>query len=152
MNPSLVKAILADRTEGVQLLYGVATAKNTVKIAGSTVAVVLPALDPVFNGDYAVVLAAGADRLIIGPVNRPAKWIEERTIVVTTNAFGAGTITFNNAFVSAPIVTAINGDQAAATFYVQVQSRTASSWIYVTTPTIASGNVRIDYIAVGDRA
>lgn len=68
MNPSLAKALLADRQPGVQLLYGVATALNTVKIAGSTVAVELPALEPVVSGDYVAVLAAGADRLILGRV------------------------------------------------------------------------------------
>jgi hypothetical protein len=70
MNPSLVKALLAERQQGVQLLYGVATGTNTVEVAGSSVAVQLPALETVVAGDYVAVLAAGADRLIIGAVNR----------------------------------------------------------------------------------
>jgi hypothetical protein len=68
VNPSLAKALLADRQPGVQLLYGVATDTNTVQIAGSTVAVELPALQTVTVGEYVAVLASGADRLILGAV------------------------------------------------------------------------------------
>lgn len=73
MTPSLAKTLLADRTPGVRILYGVATAVNTVQIAGSTVAVELPALAPVVDGDYVAVLAAGADRLILGAVGE--EWV-----------------------------------------------------------------------------
>lgn len=90
MTSPLVKALLADRQAGVQLLYGVATGDNTVTIAGSTVAVELPALAPVVSGDYVAVLAAGADRLILGPVgvSRPGvvdyQQITSGTAAVTT--------------------------------------------------------------------
>ena len=73
MTSSLVKALLAEQTPGVQLLYGVATGLNTVKIAGSDVAVTLPALNPVAAGDYVAVLTQGADRLILGAVDN-AGW------------------------------------------------------------------------------
>jgi hypothetical protein len=73
VNQSLVKALLAEKEQGnTQILYGVATAKNTVTIAGSTVAVALPALTPVVSGDYCAVLASGADRLILGRVGGTA--------------------------------------------------------------------------------
>jgi len=69
---SLAKALLStQRQDGmppVQLLYGVATGTNTVKIAGSTVAVVLPALSQVVTNDYVAILACGADRLILGAI------------------------------------------------------------------------------------
>ena len=68
MNPSLVQELLEDRAPTLRILYGVATGANTVLVAGSTVAVVLPALSPVANGDYVAVLATGADRLILGCV------------------------------------------------------------------------------------
>jgi len=66
MNPSLVQELIADRPPTLRILYGVATANNTVLVAGSTVAVELPALEPVVSGDYCAVLATGADRLILG--------------------------------------------------------------------------------------
>jgi hypothetical protein len=71
VSQTLVKALLAEQKQGsdVQLLYGVATADNTVTIAGSTVSVALPAIEQVESGDYCAVLASGADRLILGPVN-----------------------------------------------------------------------------------
>jgi hypothetical protein len=72
VNASLAKAILAERSAGARILYGVATGDNTVEIAGSTVAVTLPALDPVVSGDYVAVLASGADRLILGAVRATA--------------------------------------------------------------------------------
>ena len=68
MNPSLVQELLEDQPPPLRILYGVATGANTVLVAGSTVAVVLPALSPVVDGDYVAVLATGADRLILGRV------------------------------------------------------------------------------------
>lgn len=70
MTATLSKALLAAQREqgGVHLVYGTATADNTVTVAGSTVAVTLPALVPVHDGDYVAILVAGADRLILGPV------------------------------------------------------------------------------------
>jgi hypothetical protein len=91
MNPSLVKALLAERQQGVQLLYGVATGTNTVEVAGSSAAVQLPALLPVKSGDYVAVLAAGADRLIIGPVGS-ADWADYAP-TLTNITIGNGTQT-----------------------------------------------------------
>lgn len=102
MNPSLAKALLADRQPGVQLLYGVATGLNTVEIAGSTVAVELPAMEPVVAGDYVAVLAAGADRLILGKVGD--ELIQRGRATVTLDSGGLGTITFPVAFASEPYV------------------------------------------------
>ena len=68
MNPSLVAELLEEKSPTLRILYGVATGANTVLVAGSTVAVVLPALSPVVSGDYVAVLATGADRLILGRV------------------------------------------------------------------------------------
>ena len=53
----------------MRLVYGVASGDNTVAVRGATTAVTLPALIPVQSGDYCAVLEAGADRLIIGPVD-----------------------------------------------------------------------------------
>lgn len=83
MNPSLAKALLADREPGVQLLYGVATATNTVQVAGSTVAVELPALEPVVDGDYVAVLATGADRLILGRISESGFRVKHLQFVAT---------------------------------------------------------------------
>ena len=82
MNPSLVQELLEDQPPTLRILYGVATGANTVLVAGSTVAVVLPALSPVVSGDYVAVLATGADRLILGPVADTA-W----TAVTFTNSW-----------------------------------------------------------------
>ena len=68
MNPSLVQELLEEKSPTLRILYGVATGNNTVLVAGSTVAVDLPALSPVVDGDYVAVLATGADRLILGKV------------------------------------------------------------------------------------
>jgi hypothetical protein len=102
VNPSLAKALLADRQPGVQLLYGVATDVNTVEIAGSTVAVELPALEPVVANDYAAVLAAGADRLILGPVDQPLT--QSGVESATTDGFGDITVTFPTAFTASPVI------------------------------------------------
>ena len=74
MNPSLVQELLEEKSPTLRILYGVATGANTVLVAGSTVAVVLPALSPVVNGDYVAVLATGADRLILGKVGGGGAW------------------------------------------------------------------------------
>ena len=55
----------------VRLVYGVATAANTVAIRGSSVAVELPYITAVTTSDYVAVLECGADRLILGPVTQP---------------------------------------------------------------------------------
>ena len=68
MNPSLVQELIADRPPTLRILYGVATGANTVLVAGSTVAVVLPTLSNVTVGQYVAILASGADRLILGVV------------------------------------------------------------------------------------
>jgi hypothetical protein len=83
---SLARELLALRGDGVQLLYGEATAANTVMIAGSTVAVELPALMPVATGDYCAVLVAGADKIILGAVGG-----SQATYSPTLTAFGTGT-------------------------------------------------------------
>jgi len=67
---SLSKAILSRDRPAATVLYGEATGTNTVTIAGSTVAVTLPALTAVVAGDYVAVLASGADRIILGPVGK----------------------------------------------------------------------------------
>lgn len=149
MTPSLAKTLLADRTPGVRILYGVATAVNTVQIAGSTVAVELPALSPVVNGDYVAVLAAGADRLILGKVGG-AKYTHSATYVGTTDGSGDLAIPFGFTFASAPIVVAINGDRSAASFAPQVLSKNTTGWT-VRCDGAASTTVRVDYIAHGIR-
>ena len=87
MNPSLVAELLEEKSPTLRILYGVATGANTVLVAGSTVAVVLPALSPVVNGDYVAVLATGADRLILGPVADTA-WTD---VTFTNSWVNAGT-------------------------------------------------------------
>ena len=69
----LARAMLTatnDRTV-TTIMYGVATAANTVKINGSTTAVALPYITPVVSGDFVLVLASGADRIIVGPITQP---------------------------------------------------------------------------------
>ena len=70
MTVSLAKALLSESEDSppLRLLYGVATGSNTVLVAGSTVAVTLPALSSVTTDDYVAILACGADRLILGAV------------------------------------------------------------------------------------
>lgn len=67
---SLARAILehTEANPGLRLIYGDATGPNTVIVAGSTVAVTLPALAAVVDGDYVAILEAGGDRLILGAV------------------------------------------------------------------------------------
>ena len=69
----LARAMLTatnDRTS-TTIMYGVATAANTVQINGSTTAVELPYITPVVSGDFVLVLASGADRIIVGPITQP---------------------------------------------------------------------------------
>jgi len=68
VNPSLVVELLEEKSPTLRILYGVATGNNTVLVAGSTVAVVLPTLSNVTVGQYVAILASGADRLILGRV------------------------------------------------------------------------------------
>ena len=56
-----------------RLVYGVATAVNTVAVRGAATAVVMPALIAVKSGDYCAVLESGGDRLILGPVGATAR-------------------------------------------------------------------------------
>jgi hypothetical protein len=149
VTPSLAKALLADRQPGVQLLYGVATGTNTVKVAGSTVAVTLPALESVFAGDYVAILAAGADRLIVGKVGA-STYTDADTRVQVTNGSGHMTLAYNVTFVGSPIVVVTNGDAASATFAPAIVSRGSSSAVIATG--LASVAVRVDYVAVGARA
>ena len=72
MSNELARTILALKTEGARIVYGEATAVNTVALEGAATAVVLPALTPVVAGDYCAVLQQGADRLILGPVGAPS--------------------------------------------------------------------------------
>ena len=69
----LARAILnaGDEHHPARMLYGVASAANTVQINGSTTAVALPYITPVVSGDYVLILASGADRIIVGPVTQP---------------------------------------------------------------------------------
>ncbi len=55
----------------VRLVYGVATAVNTVQVRGADTAVELPYINAVAVNDYVAVLECGADRLILGPVTQP---------------------------------------------------------------------------------
>jgi hypothetical protein len=64
----LARTILALKSEGASIVYGEATAVNTVALEGAATAAELPALTPVLAGDYCAVLQQGADRLILGPV------------------------------------------------------------------------------------
>ncbi len=52
----------------VRLVYGVATAENTVAVGGVDTATELSALQPVVTGQYVAVLEVGGDRLILGAV------------------------------------------------------------------------------------
>lgn len=85
MTESLIQALLAERDPGVQIMYGVATGRNTVTVAGSTVAVTMPALNEVKSGDYVAVAAVGADRLILGPVGGNAVQANYTDITPATN-------------------------------------------------------------------
>lgn len=68
MPNDLARTVLALRAKGAQIVYGVATALNTVTLEGSASAVVLPAISPVSAGAYCAVLVQGADRIILGAV------------------------------------------------------------------------------------
>lgn len=87
---SLAKALLDREVTGTQILYGEATGNNTVTIAGSTVAVTLPALSPVVSGQYVAVLAAGADRLILGAVSTPWTALTLTNSWTNTSGFQTG--------------------------------------------------------------
>lgn len=104
---SLVDVLLdGDGAGGARLVYGVASDLNTVTLAGSEVAVSLPALSPVVDGDYCAVLVAGADRLILGAV-ASAPLIQSGTYSGTTGADGvAVSLTFPEPFTVAPVVVA----------------------------------------------
>lgn len=67
----LARFLTADDDRPVRLVYGVATAANTVQIRGATTAVELPYITAVATNDYVAVLECGADRLILGPVTQP---------------------------------------------------------------------------------
>jgi hypothetical protein len=88
---SLAKTLLAQKEPGTRVLYGVATANNTVTLAGSTVAVELPALEPVVSGDYVAVLATGADRLILGAIRgEDMAWTAAPTFGTGWGNYGSG--------------------------------------------------------------
>lgn len=72
MSNELARAILAMKAEGASIVYGEATAVNTVAVEGAATPVELPALSPVAAGQYVAVLQQGADRLILGPVGSTA--------------------------------------------------------------------------------
>lgn len=70
----LAAQLLDDEQEGQpgRIVYGVATALNTVAVRGAATPITMPALTPVVTGDYCAVWESGADRLILGPVERDA--------------------------------------------------------------------------------
>ena len=92
MNPSLVAELLEGQSPTLRILYGVATGANTVLVAGSTVAVVLPALSPVANGDFVAVLATGADRLILGRVGGGSRVVAYAQITADSSQFSSLTL------------------------------------------------------------
>lgn len=92
---ALGRELLGGREDSpVRLVYGTATAKNTVRVDGEATAVVLPAISSVRSGDRVAVLKAGGDRLIVGPVGGGEWKTDWGGGLSTTNlALGNGTIT-----------------------------------------------------------
>lgn len=65
----LVRAVHKQaNSRALRLTYARATGVNTVLLDGGTVEVTLPAIAAVADGDYAAILVAGTDHLILGPV------------------------------------------------------------------------------------
>ena len=69
-----IARMLADMPS-TRIVYGVATALNTVQVSGADTAISLPALANVQSGDYCAILVAGADLLILGPVDA-TEWVD----------------------------------------------------------------------------
>ena len=147
MSNELARTILALNTAGARVVYGEATAVNTVALEGAATAVELPALTPVAAGDYCAVLQQGADRLILGPVGGIPR-ISAASVVGTTDGSGDLAISFGMTFGATPIVVAINGDRVAASFAPQIMARNTTGFT-VRCDGAASTTVRVDYIAVG---
>lgn len=93
MSDDLARELL-DRTveRPLRIVYGVATGDNTVAVRGAETAVAMPALTPVKSGDYCAVLEAGADRLILGPVDKSdARILLSRDTAMSIGNGGGGT-------------------------------------------------------------
>jgi Chaperone of endosialidase len=69
---SLAQHILGGESEPTRLVYGVVDAAGDVLVDNSTVAVTLRSLTPLIEDDYVAILVAGADRLVLGPVDAPS--------------------------------------------------------------------------------
>jgi hypothetical protein len=172
----LARTILALQNRGASIVYGEATAMNTVALEGAATAVELPALTPVASGDYCAVLQQGADRLILGPVdgdtpelgsNSNGNWarfrsgfqvcwfLGDRSLAINT-AYGSlyqGTLsfTFPQAFSVPPAVSAGPAKYDTGRSWAQVHepSETAVVIGYVDVASRSAATTAVGYTAVG---
>lgn len=149
----LANVLLADTDHPVRLVYGVATAANTVAVRGSSVAVALPAITPVASGDYCAVLESGADRVIVGPVGVTATTQRgSESFSFSAESTKTDAVVFASAFSAAPIVVATVTGFAGATSgsTVRVSNTTASGFdLNLTLSTTQTGTFAVNWIAIG---
>jgi len=117
-------------TSGARVVYGTATARNTVALDGAATAVELPAVVDVEAGDYAAVLAQGADRLIVGPVGKSG------VVFSTTNDAVAG-----SGWSVTALSTWIRADESEMQFRIDVERTGAAVSVNASTGNIVDVTV-----------
>lgn len=128
----------------VRLVYGVATAANTVAVRGADTAIELPAIIPVASGDYCAVLESGADRLIVGPVGRGYVSGAE-----TETTDGSGDVVVTHGLGVTPVSVVATARASSAVCRLQAKTSTTFTIRFLNSSfaAIATTSVGFDWVA-----